>query len=151
MNRQYCLSRSFNDWKIGCLKYTSFLFGTWIPLKAIPLGSLILLSCLSPALSGLFLASKVYTVSKCVGKNLKNIHLWRLAIPLWDQLVTNQTCHFHRVYSITTPQLDLLCIYYLGWMINNHSSVCHLPHTALAGNMEEIEMEQQQFKFFFSI
>ena len=58
--------------------------------------------------------SKVNTVSKWVTNNLKNIHLWIASLPLWDQLVTNQTCHFHRVYSIKILQLDLLCILYLA-------------------------------------
>ena len=47
-------------------------------------------------------------------KNLMNIHLWRLAILLWDQLVTNQTCHFHRVYSVKVHQLCLLIYTLLG-------------------------------------
>ena len=47
-------------------------------------------------------------------KNLMNIHLWRLAILLWDQLVTNQTCHFHRVYSVKVLQLCLLIYTLLG-------------------------------------
>ena len=57
--------------------------------------------------------SKVNTVSKWVSNNLMNIHLWIASLPLWDQLVTNQICHFHRVYDDSFLPLDILSLQYL--------------------------------------
>ena len=63
------------------------------------------------------IASKVNTVSKWVSNNLKNIHLWIASLPLWDQLVADQTCYFHRVYDDSFLPLDILSLQYLVWLL----------------------------------
>ena len=98
------------------------------------------------------ISSKVNTVSKWDTNNLKNIHLWIASLPLWDQLVTNQTCHFHRVYDDSFLPLDILSLQYLTTidfvsleLIGFHSVLIIIPSTLRSISCTVVTIQQILF------